>query len=41
MMIRRDILDRVGGFTSHLAEDFDLTLRFYLAGFKILYRRDV
>jgi cellulose synthase/poly-beta-1,6-N-acetylglucosamine synthase-like glycosyltransferase len=41
MMIRRDVLGRVGGFTPHLAEEFDLTLRFYLAGYKVLYREDV
>ncbi len=41
MMIRRDILDTVGGFKPYLAEDFELTLRLYLAGYKILYREDI
>ncbi len=41
MMIRRDALDAVGGFNQHLAEDFDLTLRLYLASYKILYREGI
>ncbi len=41
MMIRRDILDAVGGFKPHLTEDFELTLRLYLAGYKVLYREDL
>ena len=40
-MLRRDILDAVGGFKPHLTEDFELTLRIYLAGHKILYREDL
>lgn len=41
MMIRRDALDTVGGFNYHLAEDLDLTLRLYLASYKILYRENI
>ncbi len=41
MMIRRDILEAVGGFKPHLTEDFELTLRLYLAGYKVLYREDL
>ncbi len=41
MMIRRDILDEIGGFKPHLTEDFELTLRLYLAGYKVLYREDL
>lgn len=41
MLIRRDALETVGGFKPHLTEDFKLTLRLYLAGYKILYREDI
>ncbi len=41
MMVRRDAVDAVGGFKPHLAEDFELTLRLYLTGYKILYREDI
>lgn len=41
MMIQRDILEEVGGFKTHLAEDFELILRLYMAGYEVLYREGI
>ena len=37
MMIRRDVLEEVGGFGKSLTEDYDLTLRIYLHGYEVVY----
>ena len=37
MMIRRDVLERVGGFGTSITEDYDLSLRLYLHGYEVFY----
>jgi len=41
MMIRRDVLERVGGFGTSITEDYDLSLRLYLHGYEVFYDESV
>ena len=41
MMIRRDVLDEVGGFGTSITEDWELTLKLYEHGYRIVYDEDV
>jgi cellulose synthase/poly-beta-1,6-N-acetylglucosamine synthase-like glycosyltransferase len=40
-MIKRSVLEAVGGFKNRLIEDFDLTLRLTLKGYKIRYAENI
>ena len=37
MMVRKDVLEEVGGFGDSITEDYDLTLRIYLHGYEVVY----
>ena len=37
MMIRRDVLERVGGFGTSITEDWELTLKLYEHGYRVVY----
>ena len=37
MMIRRDVLEEVGGFGTDITEDWELTLRIYQHGYRVAY----
>ncbi len=41
MMIRRRVLEEVGGFGTSITEDYDLALRLYMHGYRIFYDEDV
>ncbi len=41
MMIRRGVLERVGGFGTSITEDYDLALRLYINGYRIVYDEGV
>ena len=41
VMIRRDVLERVGGFGTSITEDYDLSLRLYLHGYEVFYDESV
>ncbi|RLI07863.1 hypothetical protein DRO32_03240 [Candidatus Bathyarchaeota archaeon] len=37
MMVRRDVLEEVGGFGTDITEDWELTLRIYGSGYRVAY----
>jgi len=41
MMIKREVLERVGGFGTSITEDYDLALRLYINGYRIVYDEDI
>ena len=41
MMIRRDVLEAVGGFGESITEDWELTLKLYEHGYRVVYEASV
>jgi len=41
MMIRRHVLEEVGGFGTSITEDYDLALRLYMRGYRIFYDESI
>lgn len=41
MMIRRDALEAVGGFGTSITEDWELTLKFYEHGYRVVYEPSI
>ena len=41
MMIRRGVLEEVGGFGTSITEDYDLALRLYIRGYRIFYDESI
>jgi len=41
MMIRKKVLEELGGFAASMTEDWELTLRLYLHGYKIVYDENI
>jgi len=41
MMIKRKVLEEVGGFGTSITEDYDLALRLYIRGYRIFYDESI
>ncbi|RLI10465.1 hypothetical protein DRO33_05575 [Candidatus Bathyarchaeota archaeon] len=41
MMLRRDVLDVIGGFGSSITEDYDMAVRLYVHGYEVFFAEDL